>query len=336
MNINSVKNAFSPIFWENVNNRIDQFSDDLMESKVLPALKAGYRQMGQSIASLAGRIEPKWKVAFSQFWEAPISLPFAIKVMKVAETALGSLAMRKPTEIKGLEYLDKTIISTAQQLYPFTKEILYFLTLPQRLKDYASYFTFDAFFLKLEHFFGKAWTIIVSLVICLKELILNILDDFIYMVDSVFRFVLQNDQIQLLGYLKDIIKESKENSHRRFTERAHKAIDRRAEKLRKATNIKIGEASVDYLVPTIGRLGFKTAAIATLFALATYPIIQVPAAVALSPVLWKNGIKPLLEPYYQSYDPQYKLEDSYLREFCKKFPTVEKYFWELKTVKKLT
>ena len=323
-------------FWEKANQKRDTCITHLMQSAILPSLKIMYHALGQGVGSVSGAFDPSLKEKVLTRWKTPFSLEFCHGVSHMAKRVLEIFVERRPTNIPGLHFLDQSVISMAQSLYPYVKGTEYLLSIPQTLKNTVSYLTMDKYFLKLSSRVGFAAKAISRLILLAKKVFLLVLNLLFKVVDAFLKKITGSSKVCVFGYLKAILKETRSSIHEKFADVAIKAIDSRSEQILGSMTPIIAESVTDYVGTIFVRVGLNVALASTFFAALHYPSLQAIAAIALAPVFVSEVAKPYFEPYYTSYRGDFKISESYLKQFCNYFPSIQPEYWKLKIVRALT
>lgn len=316
----------SPYTWEGCNNSLNQWSDAFSEKIVLPAMKSSYDLMGNIVSLPIYPISSNLYETVQKYWYDPLSTHVAVKFTKPVEVLAGAIASRKAIGIRGLNYLDTCLISSAQHLYAYVKEVNYLLELPKKLKHFAKTLSFDQFFNKLSKLFGRVSVLIIEVILAFKYLVLKIIDLVLFLFDLFIGFFDSNDFSFMVRYSKDIVHNSINKIHGKFYDVALKAIETRENAVRKELVASATYATAHYFVTTFNQAAIRVIIGGVLFwagksfleasvDASSYSTNLVGLAV-LGKILWSDIVKPKLDSYYETYDHAFDVKASYLMRFC--------------------
>ncbi|MBS0630016.1 MAG: hypothetical protein JSS30_07340 [Verrucomicrobia bacterium] len=329
------------------NARLNVICDRFGESHVIPALKATYQKLGHLVPAVMARFSPSWQRRLSENWYDPFSSCSILKITKVIERISLWKAKHQPqigpiADQPGMVvYLNTTLTSAAQHLHRFVKEVNFFLKLPSTFRYYATAPSFDRFISKLPNFFGKSWIVISKIVIGAKYLTLSFANMVLKVLEIAFGIFSLDGLFYLIKYTREVIEAGSNKLSLKFTEVAHDVINRREEAVRKELTVDIANTVSAFTVSIMNRVVAKSViggavflgakvALQSGFGLSSIPINFLGASI-LGTILWKTVLKPTWDPYYHSYDAKFDHNQSYLKEFCRRF-SITYLYPSLKTI----
>ncbi len=321
---------------------IDSQSNRFAESYAIPFVKGAYEKARPITAKVVGYFsKPLGERVFRQ-WHDPFSSESVLKVTKHVEAFSGLIARSEVTNRPYLQFLDRSLTSCSQHLYASVKEVNYLLNLPDKLRDYASKFTVDRFMLQVSEYSGKLFVVVSKIILIAKYTVLALIDLIIKVVDCTIQFFTFTKKIAVLGYLRDIIHAAKGEVHDKFVDIAKRTITNRENHIRKQITAKITNTVTDYIVSALTRGTIKTAIGGALYytaatlaqsTLDASPSVARLAGTAVAAgVVWQTTVKPFLDSYYKTYNPNFKTDSTQLKSFLKEH-SLSNFYVPLKMLK---
>jgi len=319
-----------------INQRLNLFCDGFTENMAIPAIKGTYNKVGQVVPSfLANR------------WYDPFSSNFILRITKIVERIALWHALKKPGSSDTFplpfysRYLDTVLISGAQHLHNYIKEVNFLLSLPATLKYYTTAPSFDSFISKLPNFFGKSWVVVSKVIIAIKYLILNLMNFILKALEIGFSTFSLEGLFYLIKNLREVINAASMKLSAKVTEVAQNVIDRREREVRRELTISITNIVNSFAISTLSRIVVKSVLGGALFygkkfalqstlEISDQPIHYVGLFI-LGSILWKTVLKPTWDPYYHSYIHNFDPKISHLREFCQRYD-ISYWYPSLKTI----
>ncbi len=320
----AINSSFSTLL-EKGNESLDRFSDGLSERFFIPSMIASYKLLGELTAISARTISYSLESRVRQVWSDPVSIRMAQRVTIPFEQITLYLGKRRPLNLPVVRYLDASLISSAQSLHRFTKEVNYLLMIPGTLRGMVTNLslgrTLDQISLKLQ----KKSVVIDVVATRVKQVSLALVSMILRVFNAVLTFFLMENKFGTLSYIRQIIQVARSRIHTKFSEIASETIESQEKTIRKATVASIAEGATWWLTTTLTRIGLKTS-LGALAYHATKSYLEsnhkVPAAVVhaialpvIGKVLWDHTFVPMLDPYFDNYDASYKGGESYLKDF---------------------
>lgn len=331
-------------FWDKATDRLEEYNDQLnkisdrfSEQKALPAIKSAYEKARGYVPSLYGHFYPDSDLPkrMEANWYDPFSNSFILKITRVVEKLSLWVATMKPVsettpQLPGyFHYLDTCLISGAQHLHKTIKEANFLIELPEALRYYTETLSFDRFISKLPNFFGRSWSVVSKVIIGFKYICLKIAQIVLKVLEVVLSLFGLDGLYYLIMQLKEVIRAGLRDLSSKFTETAHRTINRREEKVRKELTVSIANVVSETVVTTVNRVALKAVvggalffgakwALQSCFNIPSEPLYHIGLGI-LGTVIWKKVLKPTWDPYYKAYDKDYDPNKSHLKEFCQKY-----------------
>jgi len=331
---------------------LDSVSNAYTDKIALPILKKGYFAAGELASRVSGLIDTSLKNRIEAIWVDPFSTEFVLRIGQRVQKYSHRIAFRKPSDTAFIHYFDTCLISSAQQLYAYAKEINFLLSIPQKLRNYVKNFSGEKFIQLPSIFLGKYWEWIGDLIIAARRLFYTIVDVTLKIAESILRFFTFNRNLKVIGYLRDIVKEAKKNIHQGIEYVARRVIHKKETETRKQVVANVSDYVSEYIVGMINRVILKTTIGASVFftikhaILAVSPIrnelglsiqtaiIHSVALIILGNLMWKNVVKPTLDPFYISYNENFNGRVSTLKKICTEF-CMKKFYYPLVGLRKM-
>lgn len=310
--------------WEHCNDLLNSLSDRFSKNTAIPVIKSSYLSVGSCISECAGLVSTRLKDWLEDSWCDPLTSSSVLRITQPIERLSLFVATQNPTKIKQLRYLNICLISSAQDLYSYLKNVNYILNLPTLLKQFFATFSVDNFINRLSVYGGKSFVIISDLILIGKYIILTLIDVVIKVVDFVISLFTFTD-LEILAYLREIIQDASDNIHLKFVDIASMAIDKIENRFRKKVVVEIANYALNYTIPILNRIALKSLIGVGIYFGAQYslqstlstPIIRAVSLLALSGIIWGSS-KPTLDAYYTSYNKKFDPDASFLMQFLKR------------------
>lgn len=322
------------------NHRLNDWSDRFSEQRAIPTITAAYHKIGQVAPRYLDRF-PSLQKRIEQDWYDPFSTSSILRITKIVESVSCWLATNKaPAEgdfsLPGyFHYLDRSLISGAQHLHRYVKEVNYLLSLPNTLKYYTESLSFDRFVTRLSNFFGRSWVVISKIIIVAKYITLKVFNFILKIIEIALTFFTLGSMFFLIKYLREVVIACSKRVQSKFTEVAHHAINTREDAIRKELTVDIAKHVTHSIVTTLNRAALKTFIGGAVFLVAKFALqsslnissqnINLLGAATTGVILWKNLLKPTWDPYYNAYMKDYDPKASYLKEFCSRYSLTHLY-----------
>lgn len=322
-------NAIQPeeplTIWGKGNAFLDNLSDGFSENVLVPGMVKTYKLVGEANAVSAGYVSSSLEGRIRDFWSAPISTPLAHKITVPFEKLTLRIGKRSPLNAPILRYLDACLISSAQSLHRFTKEVNYMLMIPTTLQRIVRGIspgeTLDGIILR----FCRKWSVFRVVMLRSKQFGLALLSMILKVIDSALKFLFLEGQFGILSYIQQVIQITREKAHSRFVETADLVIESQEKEIRKNLTANIAEGTTCWITTTVNRIALKTGLgtlayhIGKTYLHQTHQIppllIHAIALPIIGKLLWDNAFVPILDPFFDSYDPAYKGKGSNLKNF---------------------
>ena len=322
----------------NINNYLNQISDSFAENQILPRLDSSYKQIGNRIARISGPVIPSFKTWIEKKWLDPFSTQFVYKITHKVEILCRKIAIRCPSKQTGIAYLDRCMISCAQNLYIYCKEVNYLLALPEKITGFTRALSLDVFSLQLKHSIGKQriWAVVNIGVLFFKKIALRILNIFVKAMDALVQLFSLGQEVKVFSFLAEVITATIDKVHLKFDDVAHNSIRKIETRLRKQVTAAIACHVSKYIVKNLSQLFLKSIIGGSVYFSAKYFVdsfLPTPSFIThsigiatIGSLLWINVFKPNLDPYYEEFDSHFDPDSSRLKQFCKKFDILSFYF----------
>ncbi len=262
-----------------------------------------------------------------------ISQSTLMKVGKRVEAYSKEMALRKPTQLPILKYLDTCRIAIARHLYITSKDTNALLSIPEKLHEYIDTSTTET----TEGddpptipttLLGRGWQWIKMGTGALKNGFLTLVHRVVTAAEIPFQYMpIVNFLLKKLAEMTNTLQEK---VHEKIIDVAHQVVDRKEDKIRKKITQKVIEnttrSSIYFSIQAVLKSGFGIG----IYYLTHYAVSQVTGNEELFPqvvqtvssvalpciggYLWLRCISPSLERIHNSYQEDFDPEASTLRE----------------------
>ena len=117
----------------------DPLSRFFVEKALMPVLKRGYSLTESALISGAHLFSLSLSARIEHFFYDPISTQKLISIGAWIEAKSKDFALRNPTQLPLIQYLDTCCISAVRHLYVFSKDVNTLLRIPQQLHNYVNW-----------------------------------------------------------------------------------------------------------------------------------------------------------------------------------------------------
>jgi hypothetical protein len=304
----------------------DYYTDRLAEKTIIPAVKWGYETTHVVASSVAGCFSKRLGKGVSHLFKDPLPSCVIVFFTDKIEKLTAPLSKRKPFENRCMNYFDRSFTSGMQLLNAYIKELNYLLRLPEDIRKFFSVFSFEKFFTKLAKACGEDWDWINGIYLQLKRDFLALVGKVLYLADQTIRCFTFGYQLEVFGYLGAVIHNARVGVRTRFADIANATIDHREKLIRRDVIAAVADTLLDVTAKTALNLGIKATLGLGLLFLARHQAagsqtalkaIDLTAAAGVLGILC-CAFKPIIDDYYDVYNPNYDPYRSHIAAFCQK------------------
>ncbi len=311
-------------FLDRGNNFLNILSDDFSK-KAIPYLKSKYISNGPLLSRICASFVMRLKPYEENLWEDPFSTETLLYCGKKIEDLSLWMAKRKPTQNPYLHFIDQSCISIGQHLYDWVKEANQIAQLPISLKVFMKNVSFDNYMKQATQSKGRLVIFLNSVRLKIKGVALALVDYAIRILDLFFQYITANPQFEVFKYLRDIIRNARENVKQGFSDVAIKVIEKRETEIRKTVVCNSANSTLDFIVPIIDRAVLKTGlglfaysylerAVECLLPGHTFALRTITGATTAY-LLWQNVYQPYFDEYYQAHKEEFNPEQNNMKPF---------------------
>lgn len=304
-------NSVNHIFSQGV-TILNGWSDRVSERVVLPVIYHSYQFTGQILARTAGIFSRKCQETISEFWVDPLSSRHLLSILRPIEHFSLFISQKPKTKIRLFHFIDQSMISHAQNIYIYIKEVNNLLYMPQQIR----------MLVKRYDFLGTTYHF-------LKKVSLNLLSFVLKIIDLAFQCLIANPDVMLLGYARTIIHHAAKQTNKSLSEVANMAIEKREAKIRKKIVARAANHIFLLVTTYANRILSKTGIGLGLYRAADWlwkanmtlspTYLQIAASALTVSLIWNRTVYPYLEEYYYDYRSNFNPNKSYLRHLLSRY-----------------
>lgn len=299
---------------------IHRATDWIADTCLLPAGK-------RLVQVVERRCPEKIKEQIGKRFYGLLSIATIYRVSQFVERLTESWASRTPLSVPGVHYFDQAIIAITQDLHTHLKRVNELLVVPINLKTFIRRFSYDTVLDQLVNITPSHAVWINRLLYRVKHILLSILERLIRVIDFVLKTCIPVIKFGPLGYVKKVIVDSRKNLYSHAAEIAIKSIEKREAKLLKYIAVDTAHTVTPIAVKEGLKLSVQYLLRSVMYRLVREGLVSyfhvderlVDSAIRIINIAdtWFNTVKPSLDPYYATFDPEFAPNRLSFRAFCK-------------------
>lgn len=311
------------------NNTLNSVGDGFARWVVIPPMQRGYQFSGELIARVAGCFSASSEKSVRDLWKDPLSTNTLLSLFKPIEELARRVASHNPTQVRFFHFIDQSIVSHAQHLYLYLKEMNKLLELPKGIKEFVKASSLNHVISRSARLGGRLFIAIDSMRLQARKIVLAFFHYLVLTIDLFFQYMLLIPDLELLKYLLDAIEAGRGKLHGKFSDQAIKAIEKRERRVRAEIVANVANFTMDYVTTLTSRVSLKTIlglgayfkierALQSAYAISTTPM-QASVGCITAYLLWRNVFQPYFDEYYQAYKTDFNPNNCTMGEFLDRY-----------------
>ncbi|MDN3506387.1 MAG: hypothetical protein P0S96_04060 [Simkaniaceae bacterium] len=311
------------------NDALNSAGDGFARWVVIPPLKMGYQLSGDLCARVAGCFSTSLEKSVRNNWKDPVSTDFLLALFKPIEGLARRVADHKPSQARLFHFIDQSVVSHAQHLYVYVKEMNKLLELPKGIKEFVRASSFNNVLSRSARLGGKAFIAIDSMRLQARKIALTIFHYLVVTIDLFFQYMLLIPDVEILKYLLDAIKAGQSKLHGKFSDHAIKAIEKREKRVRAQIVANVANCTIDYVTTLASRVSLKVIlglgayfkferTLQSAYSISTTPL-QFTVGSITACLLWRNVFQPYFYEYYKAYEQDFNPDNCTMSEFLDRY-----------------
>ncbi len=183
---------------------------------------------------------------------------------------------------------------------------------------------------------GRSWAPLYTCGTAIKKYILKTILLFIRIIDKALGYLTLNPERRLLKCLSEKVQDKLNQIWKRVTEKWHRVAEEQEASIRKDVVVYLTDVGLDFTVKTVSSVAVKSylgylaympvrSLLTTVLPVSPY-LVDVAVGAAVVTSLWKNTIKPTLQPWHENYSKEFDGKGMSLKSFCHRMGISDSYY----------
>jgi len=323
--VSSETNSFLVQF----NDALSSVGDGFARWVVIPPIKASYLASGALLARVSSCFSASLEKSVRNLWRDPLSTDTLLFLSKPIEGFARQIANHQPVQNRIFHFIDQSIVSHAQHLCLYLKEMNKLLELPKGIKEFIKASSLNHVLSRSARLGGRLFIAIDSMRLHLRKITLAVLHYLVLTIDLMFQYLLLTPDVEFMKYLLTVIDSGRGKIHGKFSDQAVKAIEKRESRIRAEIVANVADFTMDYVITLTSRVSLKAIlglgayfkiekALQGAYAISTTPL-QASVGIVTAYLLWRNVYQPYFESYYEAYKQDFDPENCTMKEFLDRY-----------------